>query len=403
MHSFFRIGRIYVCCDGAPFAVVSNVHMGGTLYCTDPLCTCFFSEREVHYRKKWQDCIQEPRADTCIVESVERFHDPLPGVRPTVINSVLLMESILWITRRKHLGDYNQGQTILLLRYPTQSAGLFDIMKFTYAYVCIARQRGWIPVVALDQQPNQYLLATSGVAENVWEYFFQPVSRIRVEEALKSANVIQVDGLFWTSGYPNFYQMEAFFQFYFSLGDADLGAVGSVLRPNFETEKVLWKLLPEPLKRGESVLGIVSRGTDYDIRVTQRCEENIQNASCEEMIEAAKLWMKKYQIPYVFLATEDATHLEKFQAAFPDGLLFIQQDRVRYDYDAQRSDSKRIPLSDVLQIQDGKQFGRTYLAVLYALGQCRWLLSSMDCGAAQGAWLFSKHGFDEYRIVGGNR
>ena len=43
----------------------------------------------------------------------------------------------------------------------------------------------------------------------VWEYFFQPVSRIRVEEALKSANVIQVDGLFWTSGYPNFYQMEA--------------------------------------------------------------------------------------------------------------------------------------------------------------------------------------------------
>ena len=79
------------------------------------------------------------------------------------------MMSLLWARKIEHLGEENPEDTILLLDYITGASGLMDIIKFTYDYVHIAEERGWVPVVKIDRLPNQYLQKPG---DNVWDYFF---------------------------------------------------------------------------------------------------------------------------------------------------------------------------------------------------------------------------------------
>lgn len=409
--TLLRRYRVFVFCELEEYTLailelllrMRGIQLGGTdvrLYCTDPLVRAFFAPGEVQFVEQENLMagaagISWDNPDVCLIRSVAEFYNP-PFADGALYNSFQVMESLLWTAQRRHYGERNRGTTILLLRYPTMTAGLFDIMKFTYAFVRVAWQRGWIPVVCLDQEPNQYLAERTGAGhENMWESFFPPASRIPVAEVFESDDVIVVDGLFpQTSGRANPYQMEAFFRFASALDAKDLHEARSILRPNFATESVIEALLPAPLQRGDPVLGVISRGTDYRAEAAAARGEQPANAAADDMIAAVRAFLAQHDVRYIFLATEDEAYFQKFCTAFREKLLFIRQQRVRYD------ESKRDRLlAELLPVEDGRSFGRRYLAILFALGRCRWLLSSMNCGAMQGAWLYSAYGFETFRIV----
>ncbi len=113
------------------------------------------------------------------------------------------------------------------------------------------------------------------------------------------------------------------------------------------------------------------------------------------MLQATRYFVKKYHIRHIFLATEDEDNYLKFQQAFPEKLIAIEQKRVRYDAEKNPDAS----VADLLALKDGREFGRTYLAVLYALGKCRYLIASMYCGATMGAFAFTERGFDRYELI----
>lgn len=125
----------------------------------------------------------------CFIDS-EAHRNPShqPGTKCRRYSSLNIMMSLLWARKIEHLGEENPEDTILLLDYITGASGLMDIIKFTYDYVHIAEERGWVPVVKIDRLPNQYLQKPG---DNVWDYFFRPVSRISVESAMHSAHVIR--------------------------------------------------------------------------------------------------------------------------------------------------------------------------------------------------------------------
>ena len=103
--------------------------------------------------------------------------------------------------------------------------------------------------------------------------------------------------------------------------------------------------------------------------------------------------MLENNFDYIFLATEDSNYLKLFKDKFADKLLFIEQKRVTYNY----KDNPYKGLCELLNIQDGEKFAIKYLSVLYALSKCNALISSIYCGAYQGAIAFSDH---EFKLAG---
>lgn len=361
----------------------------------DDLWKCFFTTEEVSVLYDLKDYQVTGCKHVCFIDSNENLQPKYqPGTKCLRYNSVNVVMSVFWASKVEYMGEENPQEKILLLDYRTGKAGLMDIIKFTYDYVHIAEERGWTPVIKLDAMPNQYLLRDG---DNMWEYFFRPVSRISVEKAIHSAHVIRASSNYMMLNQwdENLYQNETQLQLDKALRQSNIGDFRGIIRLNFETEREIFHRMPVEFRCDDNILGVMCRGTDYSEKARKKRGVKVWNATPEMMLEATRYYVKKYRIRYVFLATEEENVYLKFQQAFPEKLIAIEQKRVRYDAEKNPDAS----VADLLALKDGREFGRTYLAVLYALGKCRYLIASMYCGATMGAFAFTERGFDRYELI----
>lgn len=203
--------------------------------------------------------------------------------------------SILWACNVEKLGDENPREKILLLDYATESAGLVDIIQFTYVYAHMARERGWVPVVLLDKKPNQYL-GKNG--ENMWGYFFRRVSLLTPENALRSAQVVRAstNHMRLNQYTQNPYQRELFDRVLECLQSHNQGDFHGIIRMNPSVEYGILKHVQATLGSDKNVLGVMCRGTDFSSAFTPR------NASPEDMIAATRYYLRKYLIEHIFFS-----------------------------------------------------------------------------------------------------
>ncbi len=351
---------------------------------------------EVQFIDEPEQCWGHSNGRICCINSVNYNMSYLTKYKIPVFNSINVMHSLLWASNVEHLGSLNKGKIIFLIDYDTGQMGLMDIMKFTCTYIMLARERGWIPVVHLNRKPNQYLMSTE---DDMWEYFFEPVSRISYEEALHSQNVIRAsrnEFRLWDTA-CNPLQRESFVRLHNTFRGDENNLFYSMVRMNYATLKAIHEKIPQEVICGEA-LGVVCRGTDYSTEASVRVKRSSDfslNASAEETIEATEIYLKKYNYKYVFLATEDEVVYAKFQKKFGDKLICVAQKRVSWDY---KNNSYR-SVSSLLEIKDGREFGRTYLSIMYALSICPVLIVSKNCGVVQGAWALSQRRFKDFAVV----
>lgn len=79
----------------------------------------------------------------------------------------------------------------MLIRYPIHSCGFGDIIRFCMTKIAMLEERkiSYIPVIDLSVpgDKNQF---SGGKAENIWEYYFEPLNEYRPEEVKESADVL---------------------------------------------------------------------------------------------------------------------------------------------------------------------------------------------------------------------
>lgn len=312
--------------------------------------------------------VLDKKSHICIVAAEKVCFWPVDSIR----NSVKLLYSVLWCKNRWSFGNKNGDKTIVLLDYPCFNEGLVSIVRWTYTHIRWILEKGYTPVVDLHAYPNQYL---NSEEENMWEYFFEPVSEISVGEAYESKNVISAAGNMILPGESqiNPYQEK------WGRRKLDSEAFCKLIRMNSETRRYIEEKMPERLSG--KVLGVVMRGTDFRKdaaeKINKEWRKNIVDA--ETFLQACIHFKNKLEYEYIFLATEDAEYFEMFRQAFGDRLLSVDQKRVSYDYKNQ----EYVQIKDLLAIQDGKAAGRNYLAVIHCLSVCDSLLYNIECGAAQ--------------------
>lgn len=310
----------------------------------------------------------ESRNEVCIVAADKDYFWPTEVVR----NSVRLMYSVLWCTNKTALGNRHEDKMIVLLDYPCYNEGLVSIVRWTYAHIRWIVEKGYIPVVDLHRYPNQYL---NSEKENMWEYFFEPVSEVSVGEAYESQNVISAseNTILLGESKVNPYQEK------WGRQSLDSEVFCKLIRINSETRRFIEGKIPKELSG--KVLGVVMRGTDFRKEAAEKINKEWRKdiVDAETFLLACIHYKNKLEYEYVFLATEDAEYFEMFRNTFGEKLLSVDQKRVSYDYKNQ----EYIQIKDLLAIQDGKAVGRNYLAVIHCLSICDSLLFNIECGAAQ--------------------
>lgn len=305
-----------------------------------------------------------------------------------IYNSINVMNSLFWCSKRECFGEKNKNQQILLIDYAGGEAGLSDYIKYTYAYFWIAKKRGWKCVVDLSHKPNQYLTC-EGENEDMWDYFFESLSDMPLSEVYESASVIRCSAneIKMTVWFDNPYIRMV-------LRSVASDHVMKTVRFNKETEEEINKYMPEALKRKENnkVLGVILRGTDYREEANKSRGRTIAVAKLEKVVAKCKYIMNLYGYEYLFVATEDSEYFEKMKEEFGEKCLYVDQKRVCHDY----SSGGYIACSKLLDIKDGKEFGRRYLAVIQSLANCQALISNMQNGTV---WIASRLNDSKYQHI----
>lgn len=329
------------------------------------------------------------RRNCCLVKADRRNH-PGEGRGSVVYNSQNVMYSLMWKKQQRHFGSKNADKKLVVLDYSCDNEGLGSIAKCAFAHFMWLTGGGYVPVMNLSKYPNQYLAAEG---ENMWEYFFEPVSPVSVDEAYQSQNVIVAseNDISWCDFHINPYQRAYMKSF------ADRDEFRRTIRINQETKQYIQGKMPKEIRKGERVLGVIARGTDFRnaaaVKTNKSWRENV--VEIDRLIEVCRHYKEKYHYDYVYVATEDQEFFDKFKRCFGESLLSISQKRVTYDYEKGNFKSVR----ELLAAENGKLMGRDYLSGVWSLTECTGLLYNVECGAVRLAWLWKQGDYELFQCI----
>ncbi len=306
-----------------------------------------------------------------------------------IYNSINVIHSLLWVQRHSCYGRKNIGKIIFLIDTAIDDVGLVDVIKLVCYYKQIAIEHGWIPVVKLDRFPNQYLRKEG---ENMWEYFFEPISEISVSDAMESNDVISM-----RENKQIFHQIEInpFVRKY-----SQIMTDNSFLRTNFSLNEEVNRYIKchvpfQCIDDSVRVLGVIMRGTDYRQEAVEIRGEADINALPETVIDRINELDRIWSYDYIFVATEDAEYFNIFQQEYGNKMIYLDQKRAFYDaFCAEKS------VSQLLEVKGDVDFAKQYLTIIYALSRCNGLIVSRNCGASRLARSWNQNQYEVDEVVG---
>lgn len=286
----------------------------------------------------------------------------LPTDVSLIYDSKNVISSLCWARKIEHLGSENGDRTILLIDMGFELCGLAYIVRAVCTLTYMAYERGWIPVVNLTED-NMYIDSDSG---NMWEQYFEPLSGIAVDSALKSANVIRMTNNHLNVG---IIEINPYFREIWTCTEKHPGI--RFKRPVMEYfEQQVLKVMAD---RQGKVLGAFIRGTDARSTMFREDEAIDIALKCKEIMECGNF-------EKIFLATEDISCLDAFKRIFGSRergkLLYAEQKRVKSSEDA------KIPVGKLLDIKNGERnnFGLTYLMITWCLSRCEAIVYNIASG-----------------------
>ena len=316
-----------------------------------------------------------------IYSDVTRHGHIIPEGVSLIYNSENIMNSLCWARKVEHLGTKNSGKTILLIDMDFgKGCGLAYIIRTTLCFVCMAFERGWMPVVNLVGD-NMYI---DSPQNNMWEQYFEPLSHISVRDVMESQNVISVKNNHLT---PVIIHINPYFREIWHRTQKHP-------KINFKSEIMQYfvKFMPKEIQDKQvRVLGAFIRGTDAKAAVSEKEAFSVA-LECKEIMENAGF-------DKVFLATEDIVYFEAFKSVFEDKLLHIVQKRVMSCKD------QRKPIGELLDIKTGEKnhFGLIYLMITYCLSRCNALVYNIPSGGYYLANKWCENPYEFSYCLEGNR
>lgn len=281
---------------------------------------------------------------------------------------------------------YYRGKKYGLIRRNASDCGLFSFFIVFLGGIDKCIREGLIPVIDMQTCGNPYLEDKQVGKENAWEFYFQQPMGITMKQFdMSEAAVIDADEDVPEAERPN---IDMKF-----LTDADKvqywrDVCKKYIKFSAETQSILTekrKMLLES-RKGKK-LGILCRGTDY---VSLKPAGHPVQPDVEEVLAKAKCIMQEKGCESVFLATEDADILRRFQAEFGEKVIVNKSDRF--------SETGNRYLAEIMREQkvDRYENGLNYLTTIYLLSQCDYLLAGRVSGLLGALLLAESFGYQYF-------
>ena len=288
-----------------------------------------------------------------------------------------------WRERRINKGQENSDKIFYIIRRPTGTIGLFSYVMTNVGLIKYALDKGYIPIVDMQNYENTYLEKNEVGKKNSWEYYFMQPCGYTLEDTANSRNII-LSGIetVWQSGYPGYdmvVDVEARKKWH------NLFSQYVIVKPEImlEAEQIFNKE-----SKGNKVLGILCRGTDY---VNLKPKDHPVQPSVDQIIEKARMVINEKKCARVYLATEDEKVYQQFRSEFGEKLWVT--DSKRY------SDTEKVILSETKEFKKTNKYenGKNYLLNILLLTKCDCLVAG--CVGGTYGTLLMKEGNYEYEYI----
>ncbi len=236
--------------------------------------------------------------------------------------------------------------------------GFFALFNSVLKRLVYADRLGMLPYVSY---PESVLYFDKEVGENVWEYYFEPVSDIRQEDVKNAYNLViskEKDSwlnLKWKTGYE--------------IDDEGIDVLSNIAKKYIRVNTNIQEYLRGGVDlldiKNVGVLGVHIRGTDF-----KKGKRNHPIAvPLERYIEKAQEIFYKNHYSVIFLATDEDGVIAKMQDIFG-------RERVRYYQDTLRSiDGTPIHRSENNRSHHKYWLGCEVLRDAYTLAKCDGLIA----------------------------
>lgn len=299
--------------------------------------------------------------------------------RSKILNNAVVR--LKWGEKRVSYGKENTDKTFFVIRRNAPDTGLFSFVTIHLGWIQYAIQKGYIPVIDMQNTKNTYITEEEVGKKNAWEFYFEQPFQYCLADISRSKNVIlsRIDS---PPEYPghDMAKSEDAYQKWKALAEKYL-IVKKDLRTGIDQ-------LYLNMFQGKRTLGVLCRGTDYKNLKPSR--HPIQ-PEIEDIMDKAAETADQYQCEYIYLATEDAEILQEFKRRFAEKLKFY--DTVRYlDTGEENINLVGEKNEDRTPLQRGKD----YLMEIGILAKCNCLVAG-SVGGTYGALLMNEQ--YEYRFV----
>ncbi len=204
-------------------------------------------------------------------------------------------------------GELNPDKIFYVIRR-TSHAGIFSYMSFVLNHLRIAKEKGFIPVVDMENFTNPYnekekLLNT----KNSWEYYFKQTSNYKLSEVYKSKNVI-----FSRNDYHHKMEYRIHLEPKFNV------FLNKEIKLQNRYNEYLNLYFQKNQLHDKKILGIHFRGTSY-----KTSRGHIFPATIEQMKKYVDELILLEDFDKIFVCTEEKNYLDFFKKNYPKKILYL--------------------------------------------------------------------------------
>lgn len=244
---------------------------------------------------------------------------------------------------------------------------------------------GYIPIVDMQHHDNQYFKDGRKFKDNVWEYYFKQPCDINLNDISKIENneLIRV----FTQPYLQVDEYGAKnipMRWFSTKREADNFVYKEIIKQTLKLSNEMQSYIVKNnvIEKDEKVLGILCRGTDY---IYRRPFGHTIPAKPYMLIKEAKELKKRFDYTKIYVATEDLEIYNEFKKVF--GNMMIPNTQYMY----KRYEKADLLLAEVKVERQNHNYllGMEYLASMYMLSKCKYLIASNNCTGLNFVSVFS--------------
>jgi len=210
------------------------------------------------------------------------------------------------------LGSRNKNKTFYVIKR-TPGAGLFSNVAFVLNHLLIANKHKFIPIIDMKNFPTIYNEKNRiNKTRNSWEYYFENLTKYKLEDIYKSNRVFITDNRFYRS-------------MTHEINSKYFNNVKSLIKPKKEHLDFANLFFDKNLKN-KKVLGVHYRGTSYKTSANHPFPP-----TKKQIINKVDDLIKKEKFNDIFLCIEEMRYLELFKKKYNNKLFYINSFRSNSD------------------------------------------------------------------------